>query len=291
MRKTAAGYGKGVLALDDEDAELLLGPEELIEIIEAPSYTPPMLPAIALEILELSRSPDLDLRRVLRVLERDPMVASKVLRVAQSPFYASRVAITSLSDALNRLGVETLSHIVLEATMGMSVFRVPGYEAAVEGIRRHSVATAYAARAIAHASGLPRELAFLCGLIHDVGIVACLLVYARPRPGRRPPSVDLVLPIVLPLHEGVSGRLARRWNLPEEVQTVMRGHHPQPGTRPRPLAAVVGLADTLTCELGAGTEPTLEPALATSLRSSIGFPEAALEELTTYTRQVIERIE
>ena len=290
VRKSAANYGRGEVAIDDDVGDLLLGPEELIEIIDAPTYQPPVLPAIALEILAMSRSPDLDLRKVLRLLERDPLVAAKVLRAAQSPLYASRTPVASLDDALRRLGLEVLSRIVLEVALGMTVFRVHGYQDAVDAVRRHSTATAYITRAVAHACRLPTEVAFLCGLLHDVGVVACLLVFSRPRARARTPAFELVWPVVEPLHQAVSGRLAKLWNLPADVQRVIGHHHVRPGPGLDPIAAAIRIAEALACELGLGSELVPEPAELAALRAQIGFPDAALPDLEAYARTVIAQI-
>jgi HD-like signal output (HDOD) protein len=295
MVRTAArapDYGRGIVEIDDDGGDLLLGADELIEIIDAPGYQPPVLPVIALQLYELARQPDLDYRRVLRLLEREPLVAARILRLAQSPMYAARVPVASLADALNRLGIEALARIVLEATAGLTLFRAPGYEAAMDSMRRHSTATAYLARAIAHAIRQPTELAFLCGLLHDVGVVACLVVYARPRRGRTPPAFDLVWPVIEPLHQAVSSRLGRLWNLPSPVQQVIADHHLHaPTPKLDPIAGAVFLADTLACELGVGHEAAPESTIVAAVREAIGFPPAALDDLMAYGREVVSAIE
>lgn len=292
ISKSSSAYGRGTVEIHDDDGDLLLGPDELIALIDAPTYRPPVLPVIALEIYQLSRSRSLDYRQVLRLLERDPMVAALILRRAQSAAYASRTPVTSLADALRRLGVEALSRLVLEATTAMTLFRVPGYEARMDELRRHSTATAYIARAVAHAINQPTELTFLCGLLHDVGIVAGLLVYARPRTAGTPPPFESIWPVVEPSHEAVSGRLARLWNLPAEVQTVLAGHHqPALAPRPDPIACAVFLADTIACELGVGRELAPDPGRVVAVRAAIDFPDAALPELMIYAREVVAQIE
>jgi HD-like signal output (HDOD) protein len=294
VRKTSAAYGKGQVEIDDDLGDVLLSADELIEIIDAPSYQPPVLPVVALEIYELSRRSDLDLRRVLRLLEHDPMLAARVLRLARSPAYASRVPVASLADALHRLGLDAISRIVLEAACGLTLFRTPGYEVAMDAIRRHSTATAYLARAVAHATRQPTEPAFLCGLLHDVGVVACLLVFARPRGGRKPPPFALVAPVITPLHGAVSARLARLWNLPAEVARVLGSHRavePAAGTVD-PLAGAVCVADALAADLGAGWEEGDPDRLRLeAVREQIGFPPAAAAELETYGRQVVTQLE
>src|SRR5690349_20922299 len=92
------------IALDEAETA---GPEELkqrlLGLFRSPNYHPPVLPAVALALTELSRRPNVAFTDVIATLERDPIIAAEVLRVAQSPFYSSRTPIKSLHEALNRL--------------------------------------------------------------------------------------------------------------------------------------------------------------------------------------------
>jgi HD-like signal output (HDOD) protein len=62
----------------------------LLRLFASPSYRPPLLPAVALEIMQLSRRPSATFEEVVAILEHDPILAAKVLSIAQSVFYAPR---------------------------------------------------------------------------------------------------------------------------------------------------------------------------------------------------------
>src|ERR1035437_715688 len=64
-------------------------------IFGSPGYKPPILPSVALEIHDLSCRPDIDTEKLVALLERDPMLAAHVLRVANSPIFRGRDAETS----------------------------------------------------------------------------------------------------------------------------------------------------------------------------------------------------
>ncbi|MFN0248856.1 MAG: HDOD domain-containing protein [Kofleriaceae bacterium] len=280
------------MVIDDAGFDAYLrSPAELVACFHAPSYRPPVLPTIALEIHELSRRRICDFRDVKRLLERDPMVAAQVLKTAQSPLFATRTPVRSLDDALNRIGLDMLAQIVFEVTMGMTLFRQRGYEAAMDRVRKHSTATAYFARAIAHATKQPTELAFMCGLFHDIGVVACLLVFAKPSPGSGIPTFEEVWPIIDPIHAEVSRLLAQLWKLPPEVQAVLsQDHRPQLNDSGSTLSNTVFVADALAAELGVGLEEGPEPALVDTIRAQIGLSDAVMPDLMTYAKSVATQI-
>jgi len=219
----------------------------------APGYRPPMLPAVALDLVEMSQKTDVDFERVVRLLEKDPVLAAKVLSIAQSAAYATRTPILSLRTAVVRLGLKTLRDIVLEAALHLKVFRVPGFEPAMARLARHSTASAHVIRAICRRTRVETEYAFLCGLLHDVGFAAALLALSGdPQLGRAP--FEALAPVLDDVHDEASGLLARLWKLPAEVQRVVASHHDL-GKDPEPVSAALVVAEQLVWEAGAGIEP------------------------------------
>jgi HD-like signal output (HDOD) protein len=224
----------------------------LLRLFASPSYRPPVLPGVALEIMSLANRPDASFDEVGAVLEKDPILAAKVLSLAQSAIYAPRSPILSLKAATVRLGLSTLRDIVLEAALELRVFRVPGYESWMERLSRHSTVTAYVMRAVCRRTAIEAEYAFLCGLLHDVGIAACLLALGDDaRAG--PAPVEVLEPVLDEVHEEASGLVTRLWALPAEIQRVVATHHQLlVGGVPHPVNAALIVAEELARELGAG---------------------------------------
>jgi putative nucleotidyltransferase with HDIG domain len=265
--------------MDRHDMVKLLG-----ALLASPSYRPPMLPGVAMEIMQLAQQPSVQFEEVVAVLEKDPVLAARVLSISQSAFYAPRSPIRSLTQAAVRLGLKTLRDLVLEASLHLRVFRVPGYEKPMERLARHSTATAHVVRLVCRRSMVDAEYAFLCGLLHDVGFSACLLALAEDPHWRQVPFDDLA-PVLDEVHEEASGVLARQWKLSEQIQQVVGSHHSVTvdGTV-RPVNAAVIVAEQLAWEAGAGLLPAPEDAdpLATST------PEPPLEGLDANWTGVVE---
>jgi len=221
----------------------------------SPGYQPPMLPEVALEVMQLSQRPDVRFEEVVALLQKDAVLAARVLSIAQSSAYAARSPVQTLQQASVRLGLKTMRDVVLEAAMHMRVFRVPGYEPAMERLARHSAAVAQVMRAVCRRTSVEAEYAFLCGLLHDVGFAASLLALSND-PTWRKSSFEELAPVLDEVHEEASGVLARLWRLPENLQRMVATHHePAPDGKVEPVNATLIVAEQLCWEAGAGLEP------------------------------------
>lgn len=292
--RKAADYGKGEHSIEDVDADvLLMSPVELLAIFRSPKYQAPVLPQIAIELMDLVRKPDVNYQVILRVLERDPMIAAKILRVAQSAMFTTRTPVQSLKDALVRLGLVTLTNILLEVTMQMTLFRVKEYEEPMNQLRRHSTATGYLARAVAHATGQPIDYAFLCGLLHDSGMAGALIALAKPAtPGAKPPPFEHVWPAIRDSHEEATEVLAKAWKLAPDIVTILGHHHHFiVDKEPNKMAAAVCLADSVANDLGLGMNMHIEPSLVTQAMSALKISDATMQELAEYGQKVVGNID
>jgi putative nucleotidyltransferase with HDIG domain len=233
----------------------------------SPSYQPPMLPEVALEVMHLSQRPDVKFEEVVALLQKDAVLAARVLSIAQSSAYAARSPIQTLQQAAVRLGLKTMRDVVLEAAMHLKVFRVPGYEAAMERLARHSAAVAHVMRAVCRRTNVEAEYAFLCGLLHDVGFAASLLALSTD-PTWRESTFEELSPVLDEVHEEASGVLARLWKLPENIQRMVATHHePAPDGKPELVNASLIVAEQLCWEAGAGLEPPPPDASAYSMET------------------------
>ena len=220
-------------------------------VFGSPTYKPPMLPSVALEIHDLSCRSDIDTEKLVVVLEHDPMLAAHVLRVANSPIFRGRDAESSLRSAVLRLGLKNLGEVVFEIALHMRVFRSAEYSGMMEQLRRHSTACGNLCRLLASRVGQDSEHAFLCGLLHDIGIAAILIVLGERRKSESALDPVVLSEVVGQIHEDVSGMLVRQWKLPEEVAAVVAHHHGQAAVTTAPLlSAVVAVADALATRFG-----------------------------------------
>lgn len=226
-------------------------PNHLVDDVKAkllrPGFTPPMLPVVALDVLRLSRTPNVTLEQIEDVLRGDPALAGRVLQQAQSPLFGTQ-QVTSLRDGLVRLGLRKVGDLVMWTAMNGTVFK-GGHTNSVEALRKHSAATAFASSIVAKFTPNPPDFAFLCGLLHDVGAVV-LLTHSRDHD--EVPD-DIFWNMIGQGHAEVGASVAVAWHLPNEVETVISSHHSVfVQGYPHPLSAIVCLGEDLASEFGYG---------------------------------------
>jgi putative nucleotidyltransferase with HDIG domain len=225
--RRGVSYGRGEVQLTDEELAEAGGPDlrgELSRLFSSPNYQPPALPAVALKVMELSHRPKVEFDEVVKVLEQDPMLVAKVMKRIQSALYASSTPIRTLKHAVVRLGIGGLRDLVLEVAMNLRVFKAQAFAQPMNVLRRHSLITAHVARAVCRYTSVEAEYAFLCGLLHDVGIAAILVALSDGKVNLEPDPIHLWHTIE-ETHEEVSGMIAGLWKLPEEIRLVLANHH------------------------------------------------------------------
>lgn len=201
----------------------------------------PVLPEVAAQVLSLVQRPDCDTARLAEMLRRDPAMTAHVMQVAGSPMYAGATKISSLQQAIGRLGFSTITQIVLAVASKTRVFAVPGFEIEVKLAFQHALATALFAQEIARTRRSTVDVAFLAGLFHDFGqpVLLQALVDLHRELGVAPEPADVMLAIDA-AHAAIGAKLVRRWAMPEKVADAVARHHAPEGCE---LAMIVALAD------------------------------------------------
>jgi HD-like signal output (HDOD) protein len=242
-------------------------PDELIrELLDSGANLPP-LPAIGMKLLAALRKPvdQIDVHSVSRMIETDPTIAARILKIANSPYYSARGGITSLSQAVMQIGlyetINTVSFFVLrEAMPGFP--EIAGYSS--DDFWAHSWATAMAGRMLAHPGNhvhcVPGEV-YMAGLLHGIGKL--VLVLHRPEEFARCLELARRHGVllrqaereVLGFTDSVLGSmLLKAWNLPPATRTAV-GAYPAPAAAAeeyREMAALTQLAYVLATRTGIG---------------------------------------
>lgn len=238
------------------------------------------MPAVALRVLELSQRADVVPSDLVRVLETEPALTAKVLRLTNSAYYGFQRRIASLDEAGTMLGTNALVGIVLTGC-GAHYFHTHGSATAKERERRwkRSVTQALASGLLARVTQTSdRHRAYTAGLLQDVGE----LVLARFAAGRESALADAIAHGASRLdaeravfgldHAEVGARLAQHWSFPELLIDTIRCHHtPEKATVDPVLCFVVHLGSQVVDEFEREAGLARGPGFETS--------HAALDEL------------
>lgn len=212
----------------------------------------PTLPAVAIEVLELTRDPDVSIEDLSYTLARDPVLAAKMLRLANSSLFRRGDPVTTLLDAAVRLGLKTVKLMALSFTLADAIPGSAGKGADPTGYWRSSLVTTVASRSFARLSKSQYEdEAFLCGLLSRIGEL--VLEQCMPEKWRTllergaglvpPPEVQRE---VLGFdHTEVGARLLQSWDLPEIIWQSVRWQCAPESMPKNTSAAVRELSRTL----------------------------------------------
>ena len=221
----------------------------------------PPMPEAVVRIDRVLRKADCAVSEVADVIRADPVVATKIVGIANSPFYAGLGRIRGVEGAITRMGLRETKSIVQAIALGSRLMRVPGHELEVERLYHHTLAAAVAARIVAQAVHEDPDAAFLGGLIHDIGrsvFLAAVGDFERSNNRRHSPSNALMDHLSDAIHEDLSALVARVWRAGRDIEIAVKFHErPEeaPAGEGQRLALVLGLADDLA-------RYTLEPATA-----------------------------
>lgn len=275
--------------------------ERLISVFEDPGYRPPPLPSVAMELLALSNKADARAADVVRLLEQDEMLAASVMRLVSSPIYSGRSTITTLKEAVVRLGFKLIRDMVFEVALRSGVFDFEEYAETVAQVQRHSTVTAYIARIVCNKARIDGDQAFICGLLHDTGFAGLLFAITHFE-GSESPPLGQIWTEVDELHERASGILARLWGLPDNLVEVVGHHHHLHTGEFSKVAAAICVADRLTTSFGADV---VGPADAQGIaiagdavsdldfeiaRAELGLTEPKLDEVQHEAEQLVPQI-
>ena len=238
----------------------------------------PVLAGAAAKALRLAQSPNFDFDEVVKIAESDPPLAARFLGVANSALYYRGTTIRSIRAAIVRLGVQATRDVLYMAVYSGTIFKVPLYRDLVEATFRHSVIVARIARRIAELTDSDAEMAFLAGLLHDVGRARCLKLASRRR--MLSPTREEVVAAADALHAQAGAALARAWHLPEDVAMACELHH-EPGTEA--MALRVAAADRLAHYLTDQQEEDFEA--AEGYLELLGLHEDAAADLLDVGKQ------
>ncbi len=233
--------------------------------------TLPSLPRTYTALTKALENPDVSLAQVGKVIEQDPGLTIKVLRLANSAFYGLAREISSVRNALSYLGIGVVRQLVLSLeVLNMFPLGKRAESFSLETFQEHS----YLVARIAARLPVPKHLvdAVMVGaLLHDVG----KLVLASRLPGQLQRCLAEASSAGKPLHRveqeilglthaEIGAYLLGLWALPAPiVEAVAHHHHPTrvPAEGLDALAAVY-IADTLANEFlpcPAGPDFVYEP--------------------------------
>lgn len=210
----------------------------------------PVMPEVAVQLMGTLERDDTSMNDVAALIERDPSLAVKVLRVANSAGVGAEREVANLRDAANLLGMRRLRGLSLAACLS-NLFPKDGRFDRPR-FWRHALATAGHAKVLAGLCDIDPDTAYIAGLVMRIGRVLMLMI--EPEIVARCDELN-DSPDSLIIHEiewlgcshlEVSAALAKRWNFPNEIVDALVAARDPLATLPfSALGAVLRMSSTL----------------------------------------------
>jgi HD-like signal output (HDOD) protein len=199
----------------------------------------PSLPSLYMEIVKELQSPNSSLKKVGEIISKDMGMTAKVLQLVNSAFFGVPRHISTLGQAVNLLGLDTVKALVLSVQV-FSGFKENQLPRALDmdSLWRHSIRVGACAKAVCKKERLEERTvdeAVLAGMLHDVG----KLVLAAGVPEQYGKALSLATDkrithekaeneVLGTTHAEVGGYLLGLWGLPDPIVEAIAFHH-KPG--------------------------------------------------------------
>ncbi|RME27130.1 MAG: HDOD domain-containing protein [Deltaproteobacteria bacterium] len=246
----------GVVELEQDQLPLQYLLDQLLEdALSDRNFKLPMLPAVVARLMELANDPNVSFEEVEKAISSDAVMAGKILAVANSAYFSRGIPITSLRSAISRLGLVQVRDIAFRVALETKVFKNPTYESFMQRERKHAIGAAMICRKVCEMVGLEQDLAFLCGLLHDVGnaVAASLLVASRKDRNEKLPAPERLMEALAPVHADYGSRIIHHWKLPLTIEMAVGLHHGyETREGPHQMALAVAVADLACRHAGIG---------------------------------------
>lgn len=243
----------------------------------------PTLPYVVQKLASMIGQPNVSAEDIGSLIEKDQVLAAKILRLANSPFYGFPSRIASVPHAVVVLGLNVIKGLTLCAT-AYDIMK----DAGMEPLWRHSLGVAITAQILGKQLDMknPEEV-FVAGLLHDIGKVLLYVkwpevgneIKAASRAGDRP-MIEIEQELYAASHADVGGWLADAWHLPTTLREPILFHHQPGAAQEAPLqTAVVHVADILVKGMACGNPgDDLVPPLSGPAWDLVGLTDETLAD-------------
>ncbi len=217
----------------------------------------PTLPTVALRVMEISANPKSSANDLMAVISPDISLTTKILKIANSPFYGLTREVSSLQHAVTVLGFKEIRNLVI-SSVAFDSFKNLKQDGAfdINKFWKHSFYCALAAKNIAVDLKVESSELFVAGLVHDIGKLAMYITFpcdflmqleVMDTVKIKYTSFETEKNIFGMTHDDIGMRLLKKWMFPEPLLTAVGYHHrPQEADKKSIFPLIVHIADILT---------------------------------------------
>ncbi|MDI6789291.1 MAG: HDOD domain-containing protein [Thermodesulfobacteriota bacterium] len=238
--------------------------EQIIKKLDSGQVNLPILPTVGIKIHQLLRDPELSINDIAQLVEKEPVISSKLLAISNSAFYAGVGKNDNLERAILRIGLKSVLNIVFVLiNRGLYVMKHEKHEAMVKSLWEHSLACAYGAQQTAYMLRLVEpDKYFMLGLLHDIGKVVSLQVLLNMDARKWGPDNDHLISTLNQIHNEIGAFVLKKWDFDQDYIDIASCHNQEDISSDTPKELlVIYLANLLAREMGYGLKKYEGPAI------------------------------
>jgi diguanylate cyclase (GGDEF)-like protein len=249
--------------------------------------TLPSLPSIALRIIQEIKKDKSSLSELADIISYDPALTAKILRVANSSFYALPYKVDSIERAVHILGLEALKNIALSFAIVRGLKRNHVDEFNHEHFWKRSITSAVSAEMIASKLNMKREDTFVTPLLMDIGVLVMYLMrpddYLRVINKKKATHIttcEAEISVYGFDHQDVGSEILRKWGLPENIYMPIACHHAGKDCPEdfKSIADILRLSDIVSSVYHGNKSPRKFSELTQLLQGKLGMTETEVGE-------------
>ncbi|HDL89708.1 MAG TPA: HDOD domain-containing protein [Thermodesulforhabdus norvegica] len=256
----------------------------------------PTLPQTGQIVMQKLSDPEVDIKELEKIIMRDPSLTSRILKIANSPFYGRPRTIKTISEATVVIGLSTLKSIVIASALREML---KNFGLTEKLLWEHALATAFITRYLAEKLCYRNiEEAFLAGLLHDIGKIVLqlrvpdrmYLVMQDVYHGENTNSIEVEMEVFGFTHAHVGQLVARKWQFAVEIEETIGYHHwPGRASVDPMLAHLTHLANIFSHKMEVG--PIRTPDVELSETVSAKYLKLSDEQVNDYFQECTSKIQ
>ena len=258
------------------------------------------MPEVYRRIRKLIAAPNSKIEDYVEVVDADPALAARIIRIANSTFFGYSRETDSLEGAISLIGIMQLHDLLLSSLAIRAFSGIPNNIVNLHDFWRSSIFCGISARMLARKCRVPAsERLFTSGLLHEIGHIVMYTQDPEKAQEILLTSEQQSKPIYLMEREKLGFDYAqlgcevmRLWHLPESYQEITEFHpEPEKSTQFKIETSIVHLAHSMALCEETGSEFNENPlSIAPAAWKTTKLHDQVIEEVRTEARLHVDEV-